>query len=346
MQQRQLRLGDILDDYCPRERRVTNHAVVAMVGDEVKQTRCTTCDAEHDFKHAKVPRQRRRRRRRRPVPRPSRVGRIGRALARRVAAMSDLGPRLATSSSRRRCGRGDGEAVTSSRTSRTGRCRSGRRWRGVPVHRPLIRATLPRKKASRHPRDRVRFHDRQPCGGRRTDPCAPSTWGHRSVQPTGRRRGGRTPEACRAEHGRPRYVARTHPHGPHAESVPVRWPRHIHDHLPALRRDHVQFAGSRSGRGCPNKASFPGYRAAQARRADRTHLPDERLEENFRDSRRTRQPLVLLCGLTSATDCRAAGALTRFRRPRLPRARGAFARREELDIPCRTSPEGFRVALD
>ena len=59
MQQRQLRLGDILDDYCPRERRVTNHAVVAMVGEDVKQTRCTTCDSEHEYKHAKVPRQRR-----------------------------------------------------------------------------------------------------------------------------------------------------------------------------------------------------------------------------------------------------------------------------------------------
>jgi hypothetical protein len=58
MQQRQLRLGDILDDYCPRERRVTNHAVVAMVGEDVKQTRCTTCDCEHEFKHARVPRQR------------------------------------------------------------------------------------------------------------------------------------------------------------------------------------------------------------------------------------------------------------------------------------------------
>jgi hypothetical protein len=59
MQQRQLRLGDILDDYCPRERRVTNHAVVAMVGQDVKQTRCTTCDSDHEYKHAKVPRQRR-----------------------------------------------------------------------------------------------------------------------------------------------------------------------------------------------------------------------------------------------------------------------------------------------
>jgi hypothetical protein len=59
MQQRQPRLGDIVDDYCPRERRITNHAVVAMVGDDVRQTRCVTCDSEHEFKQAKVPPQRR-----------------------------------------------------------------------------------------------------------------------------------------------------------------------------------------------------------------------------------------------------------------------------------------------
>jgi hypothetical protein len=58
MQQRQPRLGDILDDYCPRERRLTNHVVVAMIGDAVKQTRCTTCDADHEYKHAAIPRQR------------------------------------------------------------------------------------------------------------------------------------------------------------------------------------------------------------------------------------------------------------------------------------------------
>ena len=34
MQQRRVRLGDVLDDYCPRERRVTNHAVVAMIEDD------------------------------------------------------------------------------------------------------------------------------------------------------------------------------------------------------------------------------------------------------------------------------------------------------------------------
>src|ERR1700752_114892 len=58
MEQRPLRLGDILDDYCPRERRVTNHAVVAMVEDTVKQTRCTTCDSEHAYKGGQAPRRR------------------------------------------------------------------------------------------------------------------------------------------------------------------------------------------------------------------------------------------------------------------------------------------------
>ena len=59
MEQRRLRLGDILDDYCPRERRVTNHAIVAMIEDDVKQTRCTTCDAEHVYKGGQSPRKRR-----------------------------------------------------------------------------------------------------------------------------------------------------------------------------------------------------------------------------------------------------------------------------------------------
>src|SRR5688572_32759215 len=44
--------------YCPRERRVTNHAVVAMIEENVRQTRCTTCDAEHAYKGARVPKRR------------------------------------------------------------------------------------------------------------------------------------------------------------------------------------------------------------------------------------------------------------------------------------------------
>jgi len=59
MEQRPLRLGDIVDDYCPRERRITNHVIVAIVEDAIRQTRCTTCDAEHVYKHAREPLRRR-----------------------------------------------------------------------------------------------------------------------------------------------------------------------------------------------------------------------------------------------------------------------------------------------
>ncbi len=55
MQQRQPRVGDIVDDYCPRERRLSDHAVVAMVGDDIRQTRCTTCDTEHEYRQGKMP---------------------------------------------------------------------------------------------------------------------------------------------------------------------------------------------------------------------------------------------------------------------------------------------------
>jgi hypothetical protein len=58
MEQRSLRLGDIVDDYCPRERRITNHAVVALVGDTIKQTRCSTCETEHEYKEGRAPRRR------------------------------------------------------------------------------------------------------------------------------------------------------------------------------------------------------------------------------------------------------------------------------------------------
>lgn len=55
MQERRLRLGDVLDDYCPREKRLTNHVIVALVDDEVRTTRCATCDFEHVYKEGKVP---------------------------------------------------------------------------------------------------------------------------------------------------------------------------------------------------------------------------------------------------------------------------------------------------
>jgi hypothetical protein len=59
MDERPLRLGDIVDDYCPRERRLTNHVVVALVGNEIRHTRCATCEAEHDYKHGRLPKKKR-----------------------------------------------------------------------------------------------------------------------------------------------------------------------------------------------------------------------------------------------------------------------------------------------
>lgn len=58
MEQRPLRLGDLVEDYCPRERRVTDHAIVAIVNDSIRQTRCTACEAEHVFRGGKAPRRR------------------------------------------------------------------------------------------------------------------------------------------------------------------------------------------------------------------------------------------------------------------------------------------------
>src|SRR5688572_766245 len=59
MEQRPLRLGDIVDDYCPRERRITNHAIVAIVEDSIRQTRCSTCETEHVYKDGREPKRRR-----------------------------------------------------------------------------------------------------------------------------------------------------------------------------------------------------------------------------------------------------------------------------------------------
>jgi hypothetical protein len=59
MQDRRYRPGDVLDDYCPRERRITDHAIVAMIDDHIQRTRCGICDAEHDYKDGKVPTPRR-----------------------------------------------------------------------------------------------------------------------------------------------------------------------------------------------------------------------------------------------------------------------------------------------
>ena len=77
MHPRQLRVGDLVDDYCPRERRLSNHAVVALVGDDIRQVRCTTCDAEHGYKGGKAPASRKKK----PVAGPPALAPVREAVA-------------------------------------------------------------------------------------------------------------------------------------------------------------------------------------------------------------------------------------------------------------------------
>lgn len=50
-----LRLGDEIDDYCPRCKLLLNHAVASMMGSDVVKVVCQTCHSEHPFKNAEVP---------------------------------------------------------------------------------------------------------------------------------------------------------------------------------------------------------------------------------------------------------------------------------------------------
>ena len=166
MQQRQPRLGDVLDDYCPRERRVTNHVVVAMIGDDVKQTRCTTCDADHEYKQAKIPRVKRK------TETPAALAAQGFAApklheqtAKPVAeetsspmtASADADPVMPDAEES--LGNG-GEAVTDDESGPQSADEG-------PVHRRLIRASLPRVDGQAPPaRPNPEFTIRQPNNNR------------------------------------------------------------------------------------------------------------------------------------------------------------------------------------
>ena len=172
MQQRQLRLGDILDDYCPRERRVTNHAVVAMVGAAVKQTRCTTCDAEHEYKGAKVPVQRKKK----DAPSaPSRRVLTGQSKSASAALPAGREAEADPDSQRLSAGHpASSESMTSldrpvpepgaPDSTDPGADQPPGKEEG-PVHRPLIRATLPRTEGTltrQMPEFTIRQNDGRP----------------------------------------------------------------------------------------------------------------------------------------------------------------------------------------
>ena len=51
----ELRLGDIIDDYCVKCRRVTNHAIVSLMDGKAAKVRCRTCYSDHDFRNEQAP---------------------------------------------------------------------------------------------------------------------------------------------------------------------------------------------------------------------------------------------------------------------------------------------------
>lgn len=52
---RDVRLGDDIDDYCVRCKRVMNHAVVSVLNGVAAKVRCRTCHNDHDFRHEQPP---------------------------------------------------------------------------------------------------------------------------------------------------------------------------------------------------------------------------------------------------------------------------------------------------
>ena len=51
----ELRLGDVIDDFCVKCRRVTNHAIVSILNGEAAKVRCRTCYHDHDYRHEQAP---------------------------------------------------------------------------------------------------------------------------------------------------------------------------------------------------------------------------------------------------------------------------------------------------
>jgi hypothetical protein len=49
------RLGDDIDDYCVRCKRIMNHSVVSVMNREPAKVRCRICHADHDYRHEQVP---------------------------------------------------------------------------------------------------------------------------------------------------------------------------------------------------------------------------------------------------------------------------------------------------
>jgi hypothetical protein len=52
---RDIRLGDDIDDFCVRCKRIMNHNVVSVLNGAAAKVRCRTCHTDHDYRHEQAP---------------------------------------------------------------------------------------------------------------------------------------------------------------------------------------------------------------------------------------------------------------------------------------------------
>jgi hypothetical protein len=52
---REPRLGDDIDDFCVRCKRVMNHNIVSVISGAPAKVRCRTCHSDHDFRNEQPP---------------------------------------------------------------------------------------------------------------------------------------------------------------------------------------------------------------------------------------------------------------------------------------------------
>ena len=51
----EFRLGDDIDDFCVKCKRITNHLIVSLLNGAPAKVRCRSCYSEHDYRHEKAP---------------------------------------------------------------------------------------------------------------------------------------------------------------------------------------------------------------------------------------------------------------------------------------------------
>jgi hypothetical protein len=52
---REHRLGDVIDDFCVKCKRIMNHAIVSLINGAPAKVRCRTCYGDRDYRHEQPP---------------------------------------------------------------------------------------------------------------------------------------------------------------------------------------------------------------------------------------------------------------------------------------------------